>query len=152
MIIWRGWGVLSILLLAVGFGLSAGIASAAGVDPEWLPWISGIGGLAAIVGNWFLGTWLNVTRPDQKAQSYRQERGAFLQQAVDNGQFHLGPGHSAPTSQQEAQQQADWLLQQETAKLMGLRNMHTLFFVPMQYISFLAVVPVIAIVGVSLFG
>ena len=88
-----------------------------------------LGGAATFAAGWFL----NVVNPAKKAQTWTEQRRAELSHAVANGQFQAAPG-IAPSSQAEAQVQADVLLDQEsTAVTRRLRNVHTLFWIPMQW-------------------
>ena len=94
MIIWSGWGVLSVLIAGVALVLSVlvdpalariGIPTPTGVVAVWL---------AAAALNWVIGTRLNV-RPDRE------------------------------------------LVDPRTGQTVILRARHTLFWIPMQYLSVL---------------
>lgn len=97
----------------------------------------GLGVAAGGVGAHFVGKYLNVTSVEQKVEQHIAGRQAELEQHVRSGQFQLAPGIPAPASMDEAQVQADGILQNERQHLTErLRNQHTLFFVPLQYAAF----------------
>ena len=103
-------------------------------------------GLGVVVGgaaSFALGWWLNVINPQKKTQTWIEQRRAELNYAVANGQFQAAPG-IAPSSQAEAQAQADTMVAQEApAVTKRLKNIHTLFWIPMQWVGV-----VIAVIGV----
>ncbi len=102
MMIWRGWGVLGVLLLIGGGALGTAVAKG-GLG-------MGVGIILGAVACWFVGQQLNVERPKALVAQYAQQRGAELHTLADAGTFHLGPGYAPPTSLAEAHQQADQLL------------------------------------------
>ncbi|WP_157973823.1 transcriptional accessory protein, partial [Desertihabitans aurantiacus] len=118
MIIWRGWGVAT-LLAVLGIPAGLGLWSALGLGDAVLPAFVGAGlGLGA-VGTFFLGRWLNELRPQARLEGWRRRRRAELDQHVAAGTFHLGTGHPAPRSLAEARAQAEALLQAELATVGG---------------------------------
>lgn len=138
MIVWRGFGFLAFLLGALG--LLAGIGISNSVSEGFSgPWV-GLGLILGGAASFALGWWLNVINPAKKATTWTEQRRAELQHAVATGQFQASPG-VAPSSQAEAQVQADLMLDQEsTTVTRRLRNIHTLFWIPMQWFGVLLVV------------
>lgn len=137
MIVWSGWGGVGVLIPLLGALLGLGIFSA--IDAPHAPVGVGIGLILGAVGTWFFGRWVNIIRPNQQAQEFMAHRRAELEQLVNTGQFHFGPGYPPPSSYQEAQQQAGALYDREVAELVPrLRNRHTIFWMPAQYAAFIA--------------
>lgn len=134
-IIWRGWGVLAFVYAAVGMILFAGVASTL-VPESVLPFTIGIGLLLAAVATWFTGIALNRTSPRRKIDAWAQERKRQLDDLVVTGRFSLGPGQPQPTSVAQAQEMADALFAHELAQAQRAFNVHTLFWIPMQYLAF----------------
>lgn len=138
MIIWAGWGILAVLLPALGAAVMAGIASAMGLDSSGVQAMVGLGIALGGVGGWFAGKWFNQDRVADQARKLLGGRRQQLEHLVQTGQFHLGPGFPPPNSYQEASAQADQLFESEVgAAEQQLRNRHTVFWIPMQYVSIL---------------
>ena len=98
---------------------------------------------------WVIGELINIKDPKKKLDAFIEQRKAELDQTVAEGTFHLGEGHLPPASLAEAKEQAAWKLQQEVEYIQqsgGMKNRHTLFFIPAQYYAFVA-----AALGISLF-
>ncbi|WP_148058832.1 hypothetical protein [Bogoriella caseilytica] len=135
MIIWRGWGILGVLpLMAFGLGVALWTEAFGFSGGPWL--VSGPLAALAGAGVYLLGRELNVRGVPAKAHQMLAARRAERQHLVASGQFRLSPQHPAPRSLQEAQSQADELHQHEQAYLsQNLRNRHTFFFIPVQYVG-----------------
>ncbi len=149
MIVWRGFGFLAVILGALGALLGTGLASLAGDEGNVT--LIGVGLAIGGVATAALGWYLNVINPQKKAQTWIAQRQAELQQAVAAGRFQPAPG-IVPSSHAEAQAQADQMLAQESAQVTKkLRNIHTLFWIPMQFIGVVIVVIgiVVAIAGAT---
>jgi len=144
MVIFRGWGGLAAAYVLVAMMLCLGLASTM-VPDSALPLTASVGLLAAAAATWFTGRALNRTRPQKKIDAWFTERRAQLDELVDSGRFLMGPGQPPPTSHEEARSQADQLLEHELMRARQSRDIHTLFFVPMQYWA-----PVMAVVAVVL--
>lgn len=144
MIIWRGFGFLAVLIVAVGALIGFGMSSLVAPEGEVNGPLFGLGLLIGAAGTFAAGWWLNVINPEKKTQKWVEQRRAELQFAVANGQFQASPG-IAPSSQAEAQGQAEAMLAHESAVVgKRLRNVHTLFWIPMQWIG--VVVALVAVV------
>jgi hypothetical protein len=147
MIIWRGWGILAFIYAAVAMMLFLGFASALVPDAA-LPFTAAIGLLGAAAATWFTGIAMNRTAPQRKIDAWAQGRRAQLDELVATGQFSLGPGQPQPRSLDEARLMADAVLAHEVEQTKKAYNVHTLFFIPMQYLAFawagIAVIVVIA--------
>lgn len=144
MIIWRGFGFLAVLIVALGalagFGLSSLVAEEGDVNGP----LFGLGLMLGAAATFALGWWLNVINPAKKTERWVEQRRAELHHAVASGQFQPSPG-IVPSSHAEAQAQAEALLAHESATVAKrLRNIHTLFWIPMQWFG--VVVAVVALV------
>lgn len=96
----------------------------------------GLGLFVGAVGAFVLGNWLNKTRVPDLTDKLLAPRREQLNQLVAANQFQLAPGVPMPTSREEAQQQSDYLFHAEReAAEKKLRNRHTLFWIPMQWIA-----------------
>lgn len=134
MIVWRGWGIVALLpilgipLLALPIGLGLGLPD------DTVPIVVGFTVATCAVPTWFLARWMNVVRPAAKLAEWVAGRQTELDQFVEQGTFHMGPGHPAPASKDDARQQAAALLETERQQLAPLlRNRSTMFFVPAQH-------------------
>lgn len=136
MIIWQGWGILSVaygLLAAMVFG---GIGST--FLPETsIPFSVAVGMLFAAVATWFTGTRMNRTGPRHEVEDWAAQRESELDALVRTGRFSLGPGRPQPSSEAEAREMADALLEHEMRQTAGAFNRHRVFWIPMQYIAVL---------------
>lgn len=145
MILWRGWGILGLLIILAFGGLAAGIGSSVASSTNTTVWLGGgfvLGGAVAA----FVGWYMNIARPAQKAEEWQAERSAQLQHLVQSGQFQLAPGIAQPTSLAQAQQQADQLLASESEQVRrNLRGRHTVWFIPMEWLGVVG-----AVIGVIL--
>jgi len=147
MIIWRGLGFLAVILALAGALLGTWLGSLAG--PSSTVTLIGVGLSIGGIATFALGWWLNVMDPAKKTQTWTVQRGAELQQAVAAGRFQASPG-VVPSSHAEADAQAQALLAHESAHVTKrLRNIHTLFWIPMQWIG---VVIVVIGIGVAVSG
>jgi hypothetical protein len=131
MIIWRGWGILVVLICGLGGGLAGGLSKGNMIAV-------GLGLAASAAGIWYLGRWLNQTRPKAAYEAAVEHRSQELKRIVEVGAYQL-PGQPAPQSVEEAHAQAEeqWKYEAETARR-GYFNNHTLFFIPMHYWAGLA--------------
>ncbi|ATG55849.1 hypothetical protein CFK41_14485 [Brachybacterium ginsengisoli] len=142
MVIFRGWGGLAAAYVVLALILCAGVASTL-VPESALPFTAAVGLFAAAAATWFTGQALNQTRPQKKIDAWYAERQKQLDELVDSGRFLLGAGQPPPTSLEEAQTQADELLENEYQQARRSLDVHTLFFLPMQYWA-----PVMAVAAV----
>ena len=121
-------------------GLFIAVGQAATPDASLLLWAGGgliLGGAAAGA----LGWYMNIARPAKKADEWIAQRSAQLGHLVQTGQFQLAPGLPLPTSLAQAQQQADQLLATESERIRkGTRNVHTIWFIPMQWVGAIGIV------------
>ena len=137
MIIFRGWGLL-------GAGIPAWTAVAIGALPMSMygdkSAIANIFiALGALVGGalgFLCGRWLNVIRPRTKVAEWQEQRRAELRARVDAGQFQMAPGLQAPSSREEGYAQVEQLITNESPDVLRqLKNIHTLFYIPMQWFA-----------------
>lgn len=131
MVIWRGWGILAFLGIGLSVGLTALLAAATGTTMDGATWQGipafVIGGVAV----YYLGIYLNRTRPDQVLAHERARAYGYV----------LPSGEAAPLNEQPGLTEEEGLLQR------NLRNRHTLFFIPMQWWG--VILPLIGI-GISI--
>lgn len=147
MIVWRGFGFAAFLLGALGVALGvwlSGLLSGSDTNGPLIGLGLTIGGVATFA----LGWYLNVLNPAAKTEKWTAQRQAELQQAVASGRFQATPG-VVPASAEEARVQADLLLDNERSQVAKrFRNIHTLFWIPMQWwgVVFVVIAIVVAIV------
>ena len=95
--------------------------------------------LGALVGGalgFLCGRWLNVIRPRAKVAEWQEQRRAELRARVDAGQFQMAPGVQAPASREEGYAQVEQLIAAESPEVLSqLKNIHTLFYIPMQWFA-----------------
>ena len=95
--------------------------------------------LGALVGGalgFLCGRWLNVIRPRTKVAEWQEQRRAELRARVDAGQFQMAPGVQAPASREEGYAQVEQLIAAESPEILNrLKNIHTLFYIPMQWFA-----------------
>lgn len=152
MIIWAGWGILGVLIPGLAAALMAALGAALGATEDEGTIFIGLGLFAGAVGAFLLGTWMNKTRVPEAAEKALLPRRQQLDQLVASGQFQLGPGQPVPTSPEEAQAQSDYLFAAELeATQKGMRNRHTLFWMPMQWIAALIGLIGLFVAAISLF-
>lgn len=150
MIIWRGWGILAFLVTIPFAAGMAGLGESMDSGGPLAAVLLGVGFVGAGVANYFLGRYLNVTRPQQQVGRYQDQLRAQLWHRVNNGVFQMAPGAPAPTSQEEAAQQIEQVVAQEAQSLVQAHsNIHTLFFIPMQWFGLIEVVGGLAVVLVN---
>lgn len=108
-----------------------------------------LGAIAAFL----LGYWLNDRGVETKLDRHLASRREQLNQLVHAGQFQLAPGVAQPRSHEEAQQQIETVLANERQELRpGLRNRHTLFFIPVQWFSVLVALVALGLIIAGLVG
>lgn len=112
---------------------------------------AGVGIVLGGAGAFLLGRHLNVTGVDAKADQLLAPRAQQLDQLVTSGQFQLAPGVPMPRSMEEARQQSNQLLEEERKQVRAaLRNRHTLFWIPAQWVGVIAVAGGLAMALTSL--
>ena len=144
-LIWRGWGVLSALILLVGIGMGVTLAQAVGNGPLGAVAFGGMAA-AASAGVWFLGVYFNKTRSEHQLERHLGERNMHYENLIHSGQFQAAPEMAPPANYAQARSQADQLLAEERTQLRPhFSNNNTLFWIPMQYFAFVGAV--IAAIG-----
>ena len=157
MIIWRGWGIIGVGFALLGCLLGLALWTAFG-EPTASPGpFMGPGLVLAGVGTYLLGQRLNVTGVDAKTEQYLAPRRQQLHELVHSGQFQMAPGMPQPSSLEEAQAQASHLLEQERQQVhRQLKDRHTLFFIPVQwvglFVAFIGIVVLVVTVVVAVTG
>lgn len=132
-------------------GLFIAIGSSAAPESPTQLWAGG-GLILGGAGAGALGWYMNIVRPAAKAEEWTAQRSAQLAHLVQTGQFQLGPGIALPTSLAQAQQQADQLLASESEHVRrSMRNIHTIWFIPMQWVGAIGAVIGVGVVITGLF-
>ena len=133
MIIWRGWGILAFFLFGAAMGGGFAIAQSMGSSSTLIP---GLLMMVAGVGTWFLGQYMNVTQPLTKVEPHMAARTQELHALGRAGHFRDQAGNHLPP--EHAYQMVEAMLHKEREEVTAaLKNRHTLFFVPMQYLGFI---------------
>ena len=137
MIIFRGWGLLGAAFPALtAFALGALPASMYGSKSAITNIVAALGALVGGALGFLCGRWLNVIRPRAKVAEWQEQRRAELRARVDAGQFQMAPGLQAPSSREEGYAQVEKLITNESPDVLRqLKNIHTLFFIPMQWFA-----------------
>ena len=137
MIIFRGWGLLGAAFPALtAFALGALPASMYGSKSALTNIVAALGALVGGALGFLCGRWLNVIRPRAKVAEWQEQRRAELRARVDAGQFQMAPGLQAPSSREEGYAQVEQLITNESPDVLRqLKNIHTLFFIPMQWFA-----------------
>ena len=137
MIIFRGWGLLGAAFPALtAFALGALPASMYGSKSAITIIVAALGALVGGALGFLCGRWLNVIRPRAKVAEWQEQRRAELRARVDAGQFQMAPGLQAPSSREEGYAQVEQLITNESPDVLRqLKNIHTLFFIPMQWFA-----------------
>ncbi len=134
MIIWRGWGVLAILIAGASIGLGVAMST---VNPALRSIFVGLMLIGGGVGTWFLGDWLNVKRPVAEFDGWFANRRNEVAALVRGGAYVNVPDPQRPGQFADPRAVGEYVLQQESAKVRAaLTNRHSLFFVPLQYFGF----------------
>ncbi|CAM2918481.1 hypothetical protein ACSL103130_07055 [Actinomyces slackii] len=136
MIIWRGWGILAVFITAGVIAPIAAMGESTLEREALFKAAIGIGLIVAGAANGALGHWLNTINPRNEAASQVQRLRAELWRRVNSGEFQVAPGAPAPSSQEEATQQVEQIVLHQTRGLVEARsNIHTLFFIPIQWVG-----------------
>ena len=137
MIIFRGWGLLGAAFPALtAFALGALPASMYGSKSAITNIVAALGALVGGALGFLCGRWLNVIRPRAKVAEWQEQRRAELRARVDAGQFQMAPGLQAPSSREEGYAQVEQLITNESPDVLRqLKNIHTLFSIPMQWFA-----------------
>ena len=137
MIIFRGWGLLGAgIPVLTAFAIGALPMSLYGDKSAIANIFVALGALVGGALGFLCGRWLNVIRPRAKVAEWQEQRRAELRARVDAGQFQMAPGLQAPSSREEGYAQVEQLITNESPDVLRqLKNIHTLFFIPMQWFA-----------------
>ena len=137
MIIFRGWGLLGAgIPVLTAFVIGALPMSLYGDKSAIANIFVALGALVGGALGFLCGRWLNVIRPRAKVAEWQEQRRAELRARVDAGQFQMAPGLQAPSSREEGYAQVEQLITNESPDVLRqLKNIHTLFFIPMQWFA-----------------
>ena len=137
MIIFRGWGLLGAAFPALtAFALGALPASMYGSKSAITNIVVALGALVGGALGFLCGRWLNVIRPRIKVAEWQEQRRAELRARVDAGQFQMAPGVQVPASREEGYAQVEQLIAAESPEILSrIKNIHTLFYIPMQWFA-----------------
>lgn len=149
MIIWRGWGILSVLYIGGLIGVLVGGIGASVLKFEGAMPL--MGGLALLIGGAITtlhGWYVNITAPRSRATAWALEAEPKMQAAAEAGAFAIDG--VMPRSREEA----DSMIDAEVARgqaLIGRHGPHSLFFIPMEAIGMLAMASGLGFLGVGVF-
>ena len=137
MIIFRGWGLLGAgIPVLTAFAIGALPMSLYGDKSAIANIFVALGALVGGALGFLCGRWLNVIRPRAKVAQWQEQRRAELRARVDAGQFQMAPGVQAPASREEGYAQVEQLIAAESPEILSqLKNIHTLFYIPMQWFA-----------------
>ena len=137
MIIFRGWGLLGAgIPVLTAFVIGALPMSLYGDKSAIANIFVALGALVGGALGFLCGRWLNVIRPRTKVAEWQEQRRAELRARVDAGQFQMAPGVQAPASREEGYAQVEQLIAAESPEILSqLKNIHTLFYIPMQWFA-----------------
>ena len=137
MIIWRGWGILSVFITLLVAGIVGAIFQAfLGGGNAAVSFGYGLGLILAGVANYFFGRQVNELAPAKKVEAFKEQMRNEMWDRVAHGAFQVGPGAPPPANRDEAHQQVEHVVEQASANAArGLRNIHTVFFIPVQWIG-----------------
>ena len=134
MIIWRGWGILALLIFGASIGLGVLIAPHAALRGIF----AGLTVIGGGVGTWFLGDYLNSKRPVAEFDQWYARRSHEVDALIRGGAYSNVPDPQHPDRLADPNAVGSYVLQQEAARVRaGLTNRHSLFFVPLQYWAYL---------------
>lgn len=142
MIIFRGLGIIGLLTAGIGVGIGFLLTALTGGDTsgDMNMTFAGIGWIIAGIGTYFLGQYLNVTRPQAEIDKVLAVKRVEFDQLINAGRFHAGPDFPFPRSVEEARDQSNQVLNQIAAVGQQRKNLHTFFFIPLQWFGAVAVV------------
>ena len=137
MIIWRGWGILSVFITLLVAGIVGSTFQAfLGSGNTSVFFGYGLGLILAGVANYFFGRQVNELAPARKIEAFREQMRHEMWDRVAQGSFQVGPGAPPPANRDEAHQQVEHVVEQASANAAkGLRNIHSVFFIPVQWIG-----------------
>ncbi len=137
MIIFRGWGLLGAgIPVLTAFVIGALPASLYGSKSAITNIVIALGALVGGALGFLCGRWFNVIRPQTRLAEWQGQRRAELRARVDAGQFQMTPGLPVPSSREEGYAQVEQLIAAESPEILSqLKNIHTLFYIPMQWFA-----------------
>ena len=137
MIIWRGWGILSVFITLLVAGI-VGVTFQAflGRGNAAVSFGYGLGFIVAGVANYLFGRQVNAVAPAKKIEAFKEQMRREMWDRVAHGAFQVAPGTPPLANRGEAHQQIEYLVGQASRDAArGLRNIHTLFFIPVQWVG-----------------
>lgn len=150
MIIWRGWGFLAIVYIALGAALLGGLIGASLLQSSTAAGpLAGvgilIGGALTAVHGWYL----NVLRPRRRADEWEQAERPRLEAAADQGTLVVA--NVQTRSPEEAADMIEAVLT-DGRRAIGRHGPHSVFWIPMEIIGILAIVGGLVLAGATLAG
>lgn len=151
MIIWRGFGFIGFLIPLVTTMVFLFMGSALSLPQNQAEALAGLGLLIGGVFTWLAGSRLNGGPAPSKVSATLAERERTYRQWIAEGRFSRGPNFPQPRSREEAEQQMYDQLRADQASLTTTnRNLHTLFFIPLQYAG-LVIAAIGAVLAIALY-
>lgn len=137
MIIWRGWGLLAVLYIALCAALLGGLLGASVLQSSAAAGpLAGIGiaigGALATAHGWYL----NIIGPRKRSLAWAEVEKRRLTRAADEGTLVIG--NVRPSSREEAHALVDQVLENGKRQI-GRHGPHSVFWIPMEVIAILAI-------------
>ncbi len=142
MIIWEGWALPIVLVSMLAGGFTGSLVAQATGHTKPGKWeipngaFLAIAVLFAVAGclSFFLGRWLNIVRARTKVEEYVEFVREDLTNKIRSGTFEIAPGivPRVPDASAYIDEVAE---QQRKIAQKAMKNQHSLFFVPVQYIG-----------------
>ncbi|WP_345081928.1 hypothetical protein [Brachybacterium paraconglomeratum] len=150
MIIWRGWGVLAVVYIALCAAFLGGLIGASVLQSSAAAGpLAGlgimIGGALAAVHGWYL----NVHGPRKRADQWEEAERPRLEDAADRGLLVVG--NTQPSSPEEAAQMIESVIT-DGRRAIGRHGPHSVFWIPMEIIGILAIVGGAILAAATLFS
>ncbi len=134
MIIFGGWGILAFVPFLLGVWMGSLMPGEGAAD---IGWGLILGGLLTFAAGWFF----NIYYPKHKVELFYTMRRDELTAAIKDRTFQPSPGVGMTDDVELAKRQMETMLENERAEAWkALRNNHTLFFIPVQWLGVAAVV------------
>ena len=136
MVIWKGWGILAVVYIALCAGLLGGAAGGALVGEQAVPVTVGMGFVLGGALTTLHGWHLNIARPRAKAADWEAVERPRLVAAAARGALVVD------NVQPRDRAEADAMIEDVVARgrtVIGRHGPHSMFWIPMEVIGLLAV-------------
>lgn len=137
MVIWKGWGILAVVYIALCGGLLGGAVGSMVVSEQAIPVTAGLGFMLGGALTALHGWYLNIVRPRGKAAEWERIERPRLEDAAAQGTLVVD--NVQPRDRAEADAMIDGVIDRGRA-VIGRHGPHSVFWIPMEVIGLLAVV------------